>query len=538
MRSDSGLTAARLAEPAKPQDHVVGFYESEPFLVESVVRFLAPGLRAGDSAILVETLSHREQVEAALLAEGIDVAGAARRGRLLAVDADELLTKFMVAGSPDPGRFTDRVGGLVDRGRSGGRTVCAHGEMVALLWDRGDIAAALALEDLWNELLATRPCKLLCTYPMGAFDDEATSQAFRTVCHQHDAVVPSESYSRLADEDARQRTVAILQHEAAVGITARTTLRRRQHELEDELWRSRELGRLREELIATMRDGAQAAAADSSGPRHRTVETFTTTALRAVRGALDADCAFEPGDPCGDAGEPRTGEVGAGGRDDALAVPVAAATGHGLLRIQLDDLRPGTREDRAFAEAVADLLAVAIDHDQAQRRLRQQALEDPLTGLPTRTLLRDRLDQALRRLARVGGRVTVLFIDLDGFKTINDRFGHAIGDQLLAMTAGRMRDALRPGDTLARVGGDEFAAVCEGVDDEDEALVVAQRLREATCCPLTVDGRQAAVTASVGVVLGRHGHEADVLLHQADTAMYEAKLRGRNRGELFGAGRR
>lgn len=544
VRGDDGPADARLTEPASPQGHVVGFYESEQFLVDSVVRFLAPALGAGDSAVLVETRQHREQVETALLAAGIDVAGAARGGRLLAVDADELLATFMVGGSPDPGRFTARVGELIAHVAAAGRPVRVHGEMVALLWDRGHVTAALGLEDLWNELLATHACTLLCTYPMGVFDDEAVSEAFRTVCQQHDTVVPCESYSQLADEDARRRTVAVLQHEATVGITGRTTLRQRQHELEDELWRSRELSRLRDELIATMRDGVQAAVADSSDARRRSVDTFTTTALRAVRRALHADCAFEPADS---AFEPAESVTGGGELEDAqtgmappeaIAAPVASETRHGLLRVRLADARAATREDRAFVDAVAQLLASAIDHDDAQRRLCHQALGDPLTGLPTRTLLRDRLHQALRRSGRAGGRVAVLFIDLDSFKPINDRFGHAVGDRLLALAAGRLRDTLRPADTLARVGGDEFAVVCEDVDDEDGALTVGERLREAVCCPLSVDGAQIAVSASIGVVLGEPGHDADVLMHHADTAMYEAKRAGRNRSELVEAGRR
>lgn len=371
----------RLVEPASPHDHLVGFYESEAFLVQSVVRFLAPALRADDNAIVVETRDHRDQLELALAAEGIDVAAATRSGQLLAVDADELLTSFMVAGSPEPARFTARVGRLIDQAAADGGPVRVHGEMVALLWARGEVTAALALEDLWNELLATHPCALLCTYPMGAFDDEEASEAFRTVCHQHAAVLPSESYSQLADAEARRRTVALLQHEATVGINARATLRQRQHELEEELWRSRELGRLRDELIATMNDTVHTATGQGAAPRRRTVETFTKTALRVLRRTLHADCVFEPrgmdrGDGA-DRDETRTAGTGSPDqRADWIAVPVAAESSCGILRVRLDGERPATREDRAFAQAVAELLARAIEHDDARRRLQHQALAD------------------------------------------------------------------------------------------------------------------------------------------------------------------
>lgn len=540
---DVASAVARLVEPASPYDHLVGFYDSEAFLVRSVVRFLAPALRAGDNALVVETGDHRDQLESALTAEGIDVAAATRSGHLLAVDADELLSSFMVAGSPDPSRFAARVGRLIDQAAADGGPVRIHGEMVALLWARGEVAAALALEDLWNELLATHPCALLCTYPMRAFDDEQASEAFRTVCHQHAAVLPSESYSQLADAESRRRAVALLQHEATVGINARATLRQRQHELEEELRRSRELGRLRDELISTMSDTVQTATGQSAEPRRRTVETFTTTALRVVRRTLHADCAFEPAvdDGATDSGDTRIVEAESGSQPaDSIAVPVAAESSHGVLRARLDGERPATREDRVFAQSVAELLARAIEHDAAQRRLQHQALADRLTGLPTRTLLVDRLDQAVRRSDRAAGRVAVLFIDLDGFKEINDRFGHAIGDRVLSAAAARLRDTMRPGDTLARIGGDEFAAVCEGVADEAHALAVAERLREAVGDPLPVDGLDVTVTVtvSIGVVLDEHGRAADRLLNDADIAMYDAKLLGRDRCAMLRPHRR
>lgn len=371
---DPAPADTRLVTPASPHDHVVAFYESEAFLVQSVVRFLAPALRAGDNAIVVETRDHRDQLESALAAEGIDVTAATRSHQLLAVDADELLTSFMVAGSPEPARFTARVGGLIDQAAADGDLVRVHGEMVALLWARGEVTAALALEDLWNELLATHPCALLCTYPMRGFDDEEASEGFRTVCHQHAAVLPSESYSQLADAEARCRTVALLQHEATVGINARATLRQRQHELEEELWHSRELGRLQDELISTMTDTVQSATGQGAAPRRRTVETFTKTALRVLQRTLHADCVFEPRGVDGgegvDSGETRTAGIDSRSEPaDWIAVRVAAESSCGILWVRLDGERPATREERAFAQAVADLLARAIEHDDARRCL-------------------------------------------------------------------------------------------------------------------------------------------------------------------------
>lgn len=369
-RSEPEDPPSRLAEPVAPHDHLVGLYETEPYLVECVARFVEPALTADDGAVVVATPAHREQIDAALAHRGVDTAAARRQGRLFVVDAAELLAAFMVDGAPDPVRFAEHVGGLVDRASAGGtRLVRVHGEMVARLWEHGEVPAALALEDRWNELLEARPVALLCTYPMRCFDREETSEAFHTVCQQHAAVLPSESYAELADADARRREVALLQHEAIVGINARTALRRRQHELEEELRRARELGRLRDELIAGLVDGVRPTAeGDETGAHPRSPEAFHKTAVRTLRRVLDAaGCAFEPAGVGGEAavaGELEDGEAETG----TLTVAVSSGeTRHGTLRVQLGAARNVTVDDAAAAEVVADLLAAAVEHDLAAR---------------------------------------------------------------------------------------------------------------------------------------------------------------------------
>ncbi len=195
--------------------HLVEFYETEEFLVETVSGFIGHALHSADAAIVVATAAHRDAFVAALQAAGLDVPAAIAEGRYLAFDAEELLATFMVDGEPDAERFAETIGEVIGRASAGGRRVRIYGEMVALLWDAGDVLSAIALEDLWNDLAAEREFALLCAYPMRAFDDEASAEAFKRICEQHTTVIPAEGYSRLDGADQQQRAVAALQQEAA-----------------------------------------------------------------------------------------------------------------------------------------------------------------------------------------------------------------------------------------------------------------------------------------------------------------------------------
>lgn len=173
--------------------------------------------------------------------------------------------------------------------------------------------------------------------------------------------------------------------------------------------------------------------------------------------------------------------------------------------------------------------------DQLVALLEHQATHDPLTGLPNRTLLLDRLGIALARAARRDTSVALLFLDLDNLKIVNDSLGHAHGDHLLASVARRLKQAVRPEDTIARFGGDEFVLLCEGIIDEDQAIAIAERISDAVSGSYSVADAELFVTVSVGIALADAKADAEVLIRDADAAMYEAKSRGRARLEMFDA---
>lgn len=162
-----------------------------------------------------------------------------------------------------------------------------------------------------------------------------------------------------------------------------------------------------------------------------------------------------------------------------------------------------------------------------QDELKHQALHDALTGLANQSLFRDRVEHAAARIERVGGRLAVLFVDLDDFKTINDSLGHAAGDDLLVSVSKRLKDCVRTVDTAARLGGDEFAILVEDADEDGVALRIADRLIASLQQPIVLAGREVVISASVGIAFGGPGSNAEDLLRNADLAMYTAKAQGK-----------
>jgi diguanylate cyclase (GGDEF)-like protein len=176
---------------------------------------------------------------------------------------------------------------------------------------------------------------------------------------------------------------------------------------------------------------------------------------------------------------------------------------------------------------LAQMLGCALRAREMARKLQAMAFQDPLTGLPNRALLGDRMEAALRRAHRYGSDVLVAMVDLDDFKPVNDRHGHAVGDAVLCEVARRLQRTLRATDTVARLGGDEFVLV---VEDADEAMsMVADRLLAAFEEPFQAEGLALSLSPSIGVVVAGPGDDcADRLLRRADEAMYRAKAAGKH----------
>ncbi|WP_372728210.1 EAL domain-containing protein [Nocardioides sp.] len=182
---------------------------------------------------------------------------------------------------------------------------------------------------------------------------------------------------------------------------------------------------------------------------------------------------------------------------------------------------------------IIEILRDVTERRRMEQALRHEALHDALTGLPNRVLIRDRLQHALAAGVRSDRPVSVLMLDLDNFKYVNDAAGHAEGDKLLVEVARRLEASLRPGDTIGRFGGDEFVVVCEETRTDD-ALLVADRLQQALAAPIMLGARRVVVTASIGIAVSPP-REAGSLLRSADIAMYHAKSSGRARSSVFGS---
>jgi diguanylate cyclase (GGDEF)-like protein len=212
-------------------------------------------------------------------------------------------------------------------------------------------------------------------------------------------------------------------------------------------------------------------------------------------------------------------------------VPVIVLTGSDDPALGIAAVQAGAQDFLSKRNADVDRLTrsirYSIERKRSEVRLAEQALQDALTGLPNRILLLDRLGVALARARRRPTSVAVLFLDLDRFKTINDGLGHDAGDELLLEISARLRATLRPGDTVARFGGDEFLILCEELSGELEAVRVAERALRAILAPIEVAGHRISVGASVGIAYGSNsGSSSHELVRQADAAMYRAKRRG------------
>jgi diguanylate cyclase (GGDEF)-like protein len=225
-------------------------------------------------------------------------------------------------------------------------------------------------------------------------------------------------------------------------------------------------------------------------------------------------------------------------RNAAPEVPIVVLTERTDEAEALRATRAGAQDyllkSELFPARLAQSVRCAIERKRYETRLARLALHDPLTGLPNRALFLDRLTLALDRARRTDTQVAVLFLDVDHFKQINDKLGHAAGDRLLKELAGRLCSMLRPMDTVARFGGDEFTFLFEELSSEREVLLITERIVHAASVPIRVCEAETTVTVSVGITtVDDPSIGAESVIREADIAMYRAKELGRARYELF-----
>ncbi len=215
-------------------------------------------------------------------------------------------------------------------------------------------------------------------------------------------------------------------------------------------------------------------------------------------------------------------------REVAPDVPVIVLSGQGSEETAVQAVHEGAQDYLVKRHADAHLLGrairYAIERKRSELELAHRSLHDPLTDLANRSLFEEQLQVALARADRGDHDLAVMFLDLDGFKAVNDALGHEVGDRLLKGVARRLSALVRPGDTVARFGGDEFLVLCDCLEDRRHAVLVAERLSGGLVDPFVIDSHEVYLGASIGIALaGDRSVTPESMIRDADQAMYEAK---------------
>jgi two-component system, cell cycle response regulator len=217
--------------------------------------------------------------------------------------------------------------------------------------------------------------------------------------------------------------------------------------------------------------------------------------------------------------------------DTSPTIPVVVLSGVSDQSLALQAVQQGAQDYLVKGQGHPELLAravrYAIERKRTEERLTYLAQYDHLTGLVNRSLFRDRLVQAMARSKRMHQPIGLMLLDLDRFKAVNDTYGHDIGDELLKAVSERLKTCVREVDTVARMGGDEFTIILEGVSSDENILVVAKRITESIATTFELQGHHISIGVSIGITIYPHDdHPVDELLKHADTAMYRAKKQG------------
>jgi len=314
--------------------HLVQFYDSDDYLCGAVAEYLRAGMQRREVCLVVATRRHRTLIATRLAELGCDPRA------VTWLDASETVSKLMVDDLPDAARFAGVIGHVIDQAIGAGRSVRAFGEMVDLLWRRGNPAAALQLERLWSELGETRPLQLLCAYGMASFTRPDDDASFRTICGAHGQVIPTEEYAAIDGDDERRRQVALLQQRARA--------------LESEILRRVDL---EAELRASRDRLALLAEASAMLTSTLDVHASLTRVSELLARRLGVACAFE---------------LEGGGDDvrpDTLTVPLETR-GRAVGRLVVRTAEPIDLADGELLREVARRAATAVDnarlYDQAR----------------------------------------------------------------------------------------------------------------------------------------------------------------------------
>ena len=276
-------------------------------------------------------------------------------------------------------------------------------------------------------------------------------------------------------------------------------------------------------FVESMSDGAATVSQDG----------LVLYANQALGNLVKAPCEQIVGEPLAALVTPNSRAALAAIRNDAGPTDLTLqARGGGVVPVRISCSSPF----RVHGQSITCFTVIDLTGERlAEAQLAHLAQHDALTGLPNRTVLTERINQALAERAGAGTMTALLFCDVDGFKNVNDAYGHQVGDDTLRLIALRMIEAVRPDDTVARIGGDEFVVLCRGLTKASDATAIAARIRDALALPTPSVPVELDITISIGIALSVDGDDAtpDSLLRDADEAMYKAKRQGANVIEIF-----